>query len=78
LFGALQAEGHHKTIPNLSEYLLMTQAAKGKMKLPMFWFKCGLRYFETIMPQKIDNQLIQMAIFYAMRNQPRVAEELAT
>lgn len=51
LFQILQAEGHDKTLPNLSEFMLERLADQNKPKSTVFWFRASLRYLERVMPE---------------------------
>lgn len=75
-FALLKAPGQGKAITNYAEYLLMTQAMKGKVKNPAFWFRLGLKYYERVEPDKIDRHLIMLALFYASRDKKMMAEGL--
>ena len=41
-----------------------------------FWFRLGLKYFETINPEEIEKHLILLALFYASKNNFGIADSL--
>jgi hypothetical protein len=73
-FDLLKAPGQGKAITNYSEYLLMTQGMKGKVKNTAFWFRLGLKYYERVEPDLIDRHLIMLGLFYATRDKKMMAE----
>lgn len=54
----------------------MTQAMKGEIRTAAFWFRCGLKYLERVMPQAIDRHLIMLGLFYSSREKHMMAEGL--
>ena len=74
--GLLESPDVGKTLTNLSEYLLLTQAMKGEIDNAAFWFKLGLKYYERVKPDNIDRHLIMLALFYATRDKQMIAEGL--
>ena len=75
-FDLLQSDNVGKSLTNLAEYLLMTQAMKGEIRNAAFWFRLGLKYYERVMPEDIDRHLIMLALFYATRDKKMMAEGL--
>ena len=75
-FELLRAPGQGKALTNYAEYLLMTQAMKGKIKNTAFWFRLGLKYYERVEPALMDRHLTMLALFYATRDKKMMAEGL--
>ena len=76
MFSLLQGQNIGKTITNLAEYLLLTQAMKGEIANAAFWFKLGLKYYERVEPELMQRHLIMLALFYATRDKKMMAEGL--
>lgn len=58
-FSLLQSKNLGKVLTNISEYLLELEGMDGKSKVrlnfvnaqnPAFWFRLGLKYFESVSP----------------------------
>ena len=76
LFTLLASPDVGKTVTNLAEYLLLTQAMKGDINMAAFWFRLGLKYFERVQSDNIERHLIMLALFYATRDKRMMAEGL--
>eukprot|EP00347_Sterkiella_histriomuscorum_P014449 403360823 len=75
-FTLLKSKEEGKALSNISEYLLETESFKGDSRNAGFWFRLGMKYFETIDPQHMDRHLILLGLFYASNGKLVTAQDI--
>ena len=80
-FTCIESRHQGRILRNISEYLLETlptdeNQTMQHQKEMAFWFRLGLKYFETINPEEIEKHLILLALFYASKNNFGIADSL--
>ena len=70
--GVLTSKNLGKAITNISEYCLI----EGEQSEASFWFRMGLKYYESVIPEDMERHLVLLGLFYASKGQFQQAEGL--
>lgn len=62
--GCLTSKNLGKALTNLSEICLIEQKEEAN-----FWFRMGIKYYETVIPEDMERHLVLLGLFYASKGQ---------